>query len=227
MWTVEPQISQYAVFDMLVYLQESSGILLNRISYSSGTESGIVNINEGGHDYYLKIICANLDKWTVDVEDQGDQNSDQPVQITDIHYKGMDYDDTVASGRDIVEWDEYVELKNTSDSPQNVAGWRLKNITKGAPTFIFPMFKPCSCGYLANWTDCVEQCYPQRPCTIEPRQSIRVFTGEPDWKSGGYCFYYYPGNIWDNETPDTAVLYDASGQEVSRRSYVIPPEKTK
>jgi hypothetical protein len=226
MWSVETQTPQYGVFDMLIYCRDGSDMLVDRVPYSPGTESGIVNIDEGGHDYYLKIICANLERWIVDIEDKGDQNADQPVQITEIHYKGMDYNETFASGREIVEWDEYVEIKNLSDSPQNVAGWKLINITKGAPTFIFPMFKPCSCEFLGNWSECVKQCYPQRPCTIEPRHSIRVYTGEPQWESGGYCFYYYPGNIWDNETPDTAVLYNASGQEVSRRSYVMPVQKT-
>jgi hypothetical protein len=223
MWSVEPQMPQYGVFDILIYRQNGSDMFINRISYSPGAESGTADINEGGHDYYLKIICANLNRWNIDIEEQGIQSTDQPVQITDIHYKGMDYDDTIASGRTIVEWDEYVEIKNFSDSPQNIAGWSLKNITKGAPTFIFPMFKPCSCEYLGNWSDCIKQCYPRQPCTIGPRQSIRVYTGEPQWESGGYCFYYYPGNIWDDETPDTAVLYDASGKEVSRRSYIIIP----
>jgi hypothetical protein len=225
MWSVEPQMPQYGVFDILIFRRDGFDMLADRFSYSPGTESGTVNIDEGGHDYYLKITCANLNIWTVDIEEKNVQNQDQPVQITNIHYKGMDYDDTIASGRDIVEWDEYVEIKNFSDSPQNIVGWKLKNITKGAPTFIFPIYAPCTCEDSGSWSQCMEQCYPRRPCTMEPRQSIRVYTGEPQWESGGYCFYYYPGNIWDNETPDTAVLYDASGQEVSRRSYIIPAQK--
>jgi hypothetical protein len=226
MWSVEPQTPQYGVFDMLIYRRDGFDMLADRVSYSPGTESGTVDINEGGNDYYLKITCANLNIWTVDIEEKNAQNQDQPVQITNIRFKGMNYNDTIASGRDIVEWDEYVEIKNFSDSPQNLVGWKLKNITKGAPTFIFPMYTPCTCEDLDYWSQCMEQCYPRRACTIEPRQSIRVYTGDPQWESGGYCFYYYPGNIWDNETPDTAVLYDASGQEVSRRSYTIPAQKT-
>jgi hypothetical protein len=226
MWSVEPRILQYSVFDVLIYRLDGSEMLVSRISYSPGTNSDIVNIAEGGHEYYLKITCANLNRWAIDIEEQGYQKPNQPVQITDIHYKGVDFNEAVASGHNIVEWDEYVEIKNFGDLPVNVAGWRLTNITKGAPTFTFPMFKPCSCEYLGSWSKCVEQCYPQRPCTIEPRQSIRIYTGEPQWESGGYCFYYYPGNIWDNDTPDTAVLYDASGQEMSRRSYIIAGQKT-
>jgi hypothetical protein len=220
-WKVEPKTPQYGVFDVLIY-RNNSAVLIDRVSPSPSMDSGTFNVNEGGQDYYLEIICANLNRWTIDIEDQGISTSDQPVQITEIHYKGMNYNETVAGGHSIVEWDEYVEIKNFSDSPQDLAGWKLKNITKGAPTFVFPTSKPCSCNYLGSWSKCVQQCYPPRPDVIEPRHSIRVFTGEPEWKSGGYCFYYYPGNIWDNETPDTAVLYNASGQEVSSRSYFIP-----
>jgi hypothetical protein len=191
-WTVDPEIPQYSAFEILVYRQNGSDMLLNRISYSLGMESGTANINEGGDDYYLKIICANLNRWSIDIEDDGSQIPDQQVKITDIHYRGMDYYATIASGHSIVEWDEYVEIKNLSDSPQNIVGWKLKNITKGGPTFTFPLFKPCSCEYLGSWSKCVEQCYPKHPCTIEPRHSIRVFTGKPEWQSGGYCFYYYP-----------------------------------
>jgi hypothetical protein len=225
-WTADAQNPQYAVFNILVYRQNGLAILINRISYSKDISRDTVIIDEGRHDYYLKIIGANLNKWTVNVEDYNSQSPNQPVQITNIHYKGMDYNNTLASGREIVEWDEYIEIKNLSDSPQNVAGWTLQNITKGAPTFIFPLFKPCSCNFLGSWSKCVENCYPPRPCVIDPRESIRVYTGEPQWESGGYCFYYYPGDIWNNETPDTAVLYNAEGQEVSRRSYIIPTRNT-
>ncbi|MGB8706764.1 MAG: lamin tail domain-containing protein [Dehalococcoidia bacterium] len=225
-WTVDAQYPQYAVFDVLVYPQDNLAMLTKRISYSKDMSGDTVYIDEGGRDYYLKVISANLAKWTITVEDYASGSPSQPVQITNIHYKGSDYDNSVAAGHDIVEWDEYVEIKNLSDSPQNVAGWTLKNITKGAPTFLFPTFTPCSCSYYGNWSECMENCYPPRHCSIEPRKSIRVYTGEPQWESGGYCFYYYPGDIWNNEIPDTAVLYNAGGQEVSRKSYVIPASNT-
>lgn len=222
-WTIDAQNPQYAVFDILVYPKDSLGVLTERISGSKGMSGDTAYIDEGGRDYYLKIIVANLANWTVIVEDNAGESASGPVQITNIHYKGMDYNNTVASGHTVVEWDEYVEIKNFSDSPQNVTGWKLKNITEGAPTFIFPIFAPCSCNTTQK---CIDNCYPPRPCTIEPRQSIRVYTGEPDWESGGYCFYYYQGNIWNNVTPDTAVLYNAEGQEVSRKSYIIPASNT-
>ena len=220
-WSVDTQEPQYAVFDLLVFRQENAGILIDRISYSPGASGDVVQINEGGHDYYLKVIPANLSKWTVDVEENSTVKSDQPVQITNIRYKGMDFNVGENEGHSVVEWDEYVEIKNFSDEPQNVAGWKLKNVTRGDPTFIFPENTPCSCEYLGKWSECIQECYPPHPCTIGPRESIRVYTGEPQWEYGGYCFYYYQGNIWDNATPDTAVLYNSEGQEVSRRSYSI------
>jgi Lamin Tail Domain len=221
-WAVDVQDPKLAVFNILVF-NSTANMLINSIAYTEGVGIDTVSIGQGRDDFYLKIIAANLNKWSIDVEDFGSETPDEPLQITEIRYQGMKYSETVAGGHSIVEWDEYVQIKNFSDEPQNIAGWQLKNITKGAPTFIFPMFKPCSCTYLGNWKDCVKECYPKQPCTIGPRESLRVYTGEPQWESGGYCFYYFPGNIWDNETPDTAVLYNAAGQEVSRRSYFIIP----
>ena len=221
-WMVDAPQPQYAVFNMFVYSQTGLDVLVDKVSYSQDVPAEPVTINEGGHDYYLKIISANLNKWTLDVEDYASQSSGQPVQITEIQYKGMDYIETAQTNHEIVEWNEYIEIKNFGDTPQNIAGWQLKNITKGVPIFTFPLYKPCSCEFLGSWSKCVEECYPPRPDTINPRMSIRVYTGEPQWGSGGYCFYYPPGDVWNNETPDTAVLYNAEGQEVSRRSYIIP-----
>jgi hypothetical protein len=225
-WTIDAQNPQYAVFNILVYSKDNPGVLTERISYSKGLSGDTAYMGGGGRDYYLKIIVANLANWTVIVEDNAGESTGQPVQITNIRYRGMNYNETVATNREIVEWDEYVEIKNLSDSPQNIAGWQLKNITKGQPTYIFPLFKPCSCSYLGTWQKCVDECYPPRPCAIEPRKSIRVYTGEPQWESGGYCFSYFPGDIWNNETPDTAVLYNAEGKEVSRKSYTIRENNT-
>jgi len=220
-WTADVQYPEYAVFDILVYPQDTPGLPTKRISYSKGTSGDTVYIYEGGRDYYLKVIAANLSNWTITVEDYTSQKLNYPVQITYINYKGTDYFHTMETGRNIVEFDEYVEIRNLSDSQQNITGWVLKNLTKGGPAFIFPTFRPCSCEWYGNWTDCVKNCYPPRPCIIEPHKSIRVYTGEAHYESGGFCFYYVPGNIWDNDTPDTAALYNLEGQEVSRKSYII------
>lgn len=59
------------------------------------------------------------------------------------------------------------------------------------------------------------------PCILYPGQTVLVFTDEIHCQYGGLSFRYGLGNLWDNEKPDTAVLYDSSGQEVSRRSYTL------
>ena len=233
-WTADIQYPEYAVFDILVYPQDKPGMLTKRVSYSEGTSGDTVYIYDGGCDYYLKVIAANLSNWAMTVEDYAEQKFTSPFRITKINYKGMnypnyegvDYSDNEGASLRIVESDEYVEIKNLSDSPQNIAGWRLKNLTKGGPAFIFPTSLPCSCEWYGNFEDCIKNCYPSRPCVIEPHESIRVYTGEARYESGGFCFYYFPGNIWNNEIPDVAALYNRKGQEVSRKSYIIPTKNS-
>jgi hypothetical protein len=218
-WTVDIKYPEYAVFEILVYPKDKPGTFVKRVSYSEGTSDDTVYIYGGG-DYCLKVVAANLRDWTITVEDYANQKFICPVQITYIDYKCVGYYD-IAVGYRIVESDEYVEIKNLSDSPQSIAGWVLKNITRGEPEFVFPDFLPCSCEWYGGFEDCIKNCYPPHPCVIEPHKSIRVYTGEAHYESGGFCFYYFLGNIWNNETPDIAVLYNSEGQEVSRKSYVI------
>ena len=59
------------------------------------------------------------------------------------------------------------------------------------------------------------------PCILNPYQSVLVFTNEIHCMWGGFSFNYGNGNIWNNRQPDTAVLYNARGVEVSRRSYKV------
>jgi hypothetical protein len=59
------------------------------------------------------------------------------------------------------------------------------------------------------------------PCILYPGQTVLVFTDEIHCYYGGFSFNFGQGNIWDNNKPDTAVLYDSHGEEVSRRSYGI------
>lgn len=61
------------------------------------------------------------------------------------------------------------------------------------------------------------------PCILYPGHTVLVFTDEIHCQTGGFTFGYGQGNIWDNLKPETAVLYDAEGKEVSRRSYDINP----
>ena len=93
-----------------------------------------------------------------------------------------------------VESDEYVEITNLGDEPQDVAGWVLKDVDEGYPSFTFP----------SN--------------ILAPGESIRVYTSEIHYEWGGSSFGYGKV-IWNNKDPDTAALYNAQGKEVSRRSY--------
>lgn len=107
------------------------------------------------------------------------------VQITYIFYDGV---------VPYSESDEYVAIQNLGEAPQNLAGWVLRDISEGYPSFTFPHY------------------------ILEPGETVRVYTNEihPEW--GGFSFGYGKA-VWNNTDPDVAALYDAEGREVSRRSY--------
>ena len=179
----------------------------------------------------------------------------------------------------LYERDEFVVIQNLGSSPQDITGWTLTNITRGYPTFRFPLLFPCLPQVLRteeadavvpestytvvqnpaqsvinrlspstdtekptnkpvgeiDWASCspVEpldqtpmkpaegQSGKPVPCILYPGQTILVFTDEVHCDSGGFSFNWGQGNIWDNEIPDIAVLYDSQGLEVSRRSYTV------
>jgi len=109
----------------------------------------------------------------------------QDVQITYIFYDGL-----VPN----VESDEYVEITNLGDQPQDLTGCVLMDISDGYPSFTFP------------------------PYILATGKSIRVYTNEyhPEW--GGFSFEYSRA-IWNNTEPDVAALYDNQGNKVSWKSY--------
>jgi len=93
-----------------------------------------------------------------------------------------------------VESDEYVEITNHGGAAVDLKGWILKDITDGNPSFTFPAYN------------------------LQPGESIRVYTNEIHAEYGGFSFGSGQG-IWNNSNPNTAALFDARGQEVSRKSY--------
>ncbi len=94
------------------------------------------------------------------------------------------------------ETDEYVAIVNVGNAPQNLENWVLKDVSTGSPSFEFPNF------------------------SLVPGREIRVYTNEIHSRWGGFSFGSGKA-IWNNSKPDTAALFDASGEEVSQKSY--PP----
>ena len=92
------------------------------------------------------------------------------------------------------ESDEYAEIKNLGSESVDLEGWVIKDTSEGYPSFTFPAY------------------------ILQPGNSIRVYTNEIHPEYGGFSFGSGKA-IWNNSSPDTAVLYNAQGQEVSRKSY--------
>ena len=92
------------------------------------------------------------------------------------------------------ESDEYVEITNLGSGPVDLKGWVIKDISEGYPSLIFPSH------------------------VLQPNKSVRVYTNEIHPEYGSFSFGSGKA-VWNNSAPDTAVLYDAQGQEVSRKSY--------
>jgi len=114
----------------------------------------------------------------------------EPTKAVNVQITRIFYDGLVPS----VESDEYVEITNLGAEPVNLVGWVLKDISEGYPSFTFPSY------------------------VLAPGAKIRVYTNEihPEW--GSFSFRYGKA-IWNNKDPDTAALYNAQDQEVSRKSY--------
>ena len=83
---------------------------------------------------------------------------------------------------------EHVIIENTGDEAVNLAGWKLVS-EKGNQSMTFPSF------------------------TLNPGQSIKITSGA-EAGTGDFTSSY--ATIWNNSSPDPAVLYDASGNEVDR-----------
>ncbi len=92
------------------------------------------------------------------------------------------------------ESDEYVEITNQGSESVDLKGWVLKDISEGYPSFTFPSY------------------------VLQPGNSVRVYTNEIHPEYGGFSFGSGKA-VWNNSSPDTAALFNAQGQEVSRRSY--------
>ena len=232
-FAIDAKYSEYAVFNIAVYPEGQHGMLVETVSHSNVGVIDTAYINEGGQDYYLEVIATNLRNWTVMVEEHTTKASVSPVQITHIRYEGTVYptkpEECICTEK--IEPDEYVAVKNLSDSFQDIKGWVLKNVSKGYPTFTFPSYAMTPGETVLVYTDefhwspqklrsqlfdYVQEKYNASCDRGYPCMSI-PYPSEP----GGFTFYYGPGNIWDNEEPEVAILYNSKGEEASRRSYMV------
>ncbi len=237
---------------------------------SAHTDTFASNVQPSSTPAQLQIAAG--ENTTVNNRNPGQatDSTGSTVKIALIHYKGT-IQRLGCCSPGWFEADEFVVIMNMSNTPQDISGWKIVNITKGYPTFTFPTYFPCipfvpneGATYvinapqsLANRLSTAEedkaarqaakepepidwsQCLPDEPldetrmkplpgqqgkplpCVLNPGQSVLVFTNEIHCLWGGFSFNYGSGNIWNNREPDTAVLYNARGEEVSRRSYLV------
>ncbi len=116
--------------------------------------------------------------------------SPMPNTATNVEITKIFYDGLVPR----TESDEYVEITNLGSEPVDLKGWVIKDISEGYPSLTFPSY------------------------ILQPSKSVRVYTNEIHPEYGGFSFGSGKA-VWNNSSPDTAVLYNAQGQEVSRKSY--------
>ena len=201
-WTIDTEYPESAALDLIVYFSPSGSIWKTATFKDSSSGDIIYLVEPGGNrDFSIKVMARNLLYWTITLGDNAPVITSSPIKITYIHYKGTVYppNQETCCCYERVEPDEYVVIKNLSENPVKMGGWVLKNISKPSPHFTFPSH------FIAD-----------------PGEIIRVYTDEYHLETGGFCFYYIQGDIWSNDKPDIAVLYDAQGYEVSRKSYAVP-----
>ena len=216
-WSADAINPSYASFSVFVYPNKTGSLPIRQISKSQGSGSETIYMNGGSRDYYIKVIAANIKNWTITVDDYIAENASSsvsPVQIIYIKYHGKVYPPDPENGLCYtrIEPDEYVEIKNTSNQPQDIRGWVITNITKGYIKFTFPAFFPSPAGEYME------------PTILRPYETVRVYTDEIHDESGSFSFNFGTGNYWNNEVPDTAVLFNAEGKEMSRKSYIVRTE---
>lgn len=113
-----------------------------------------------------------------------------PLLVENVQITAIFHDGQVPN----VESDEYVEITNVGDQPQDLGGCILIDISDGYPSLIFPSY------------------------ILAPGESVRVYTNEyhPEW--GGFSFESSTA-VWNNSEPDTAELRDNQGNILSQMSY--------
>lgn len=116
----------------------------------------------------------------------------EPTPLPPVRIHFIDWEGRI----EFTEADEYVSIKNYGDEPLNLERWELVDLTDGEPSYIFPFY------------------------VLHGGNTTRVYTNQYKDEWGGHSFYW-PEPVWNNTVADTAALYNAQGEMVSTRSYVI------
>jgi len=116
----------------------------------------------------------------------------EPTPLPPVRIHFIDWEGRI----EFTEADEYVSIKNHGDESLNLEGWELIDLTDGEPWYIFPFY------------------------VLHGGRTVRVYTNQHHDEWGGHSFYW-PEPVWNNTVPDTAALYNAQGELVSTKSYVI------
>jgi hypothetical protein len=225
-WTIDAEYPETAALDLFIHFHNESGSIWKTVTFTDGGNGDITYpVDPGGNrDFFIKVIVQNLRYWAITLEDNAPAAASSPVQITYIHYKGKVYPTDpkcCCYGYEKVEPDEYVVIKNLSETSVKMGGWVLKNITKGYPSFTFPLNFIFGPGQIIRvYTD---EIYPECGTWLEFGTDSKAPYCENPGKIW-FSFNWGAGDIWSNEKPDVAVLYDAQGNEVSRKSYAVPIE---
>ncbi len=226
-WGIEDADPERSLFNLVIYRDDISTGPIKMYTGSGLIAGDTLYMDEGGNVYHVKIISANVGKWTVTVGEKPDTASLSPVRITRVNYRGTKqkvYPGDLNACYKRNEPDEYVAIINESDTWQDVRGWTLVNETKGYPLYTFPEYFNACPSYYKDYHTPISTGVQPIPCILGPYQSVLVYTDEFHSETGGFNFNYAPGDIWSNDVAEVAVLYDNNGKEISRRSYIVETE---
>lgn len=69
-WSITPKqgASDFAIFGAFIYPKGENVIYVNSINGDKSQTSGITYIHEGNKEYYLKILAANLESYSLKIE---------------------------------------------------------------------------------------------------------------------------------------------------------------
>jgi len=215
-WDIEPAPLPDATFRIHIFQRNKPYFLWHLISAADNGKRVFPIEAENGEEFVFKVFAPYSARWTIIVQDNYLTAPRSAIEISYIYYRGKHYTRDTANCvcYEVIEPDEYVVIRNAGEHPQRMGGWTLTNITKGYPTFTFPADFVLGPGQTVLIT--TNEVYPDCGSWLE-FGTRAPYCGKQLW----FSFYFGPGDIWDNRTPNTAVLCDSGGKEVARKSYTV------